>query len=119
MERVKFITHKWRQILLVDFSHCSVDEALQIIHEAKEIIRSQPESSMLVLTDVTNGRYNLEVIERLKEFTAGNKPYVRASAVVGLDGLKKVVYNAVIMFSRRKISVFDDIEQAKDWLIHQ
>ena len=117
MERVRFITHKWRQILLVDFSHCSVDEALQTMDEAKEIIRSQPEFSLLVLTNVTNGRYNLDVIEKLKEFTAGNKPFVRASAVVGLDALKKVIYNTVVMFTKRTFSVFDDIEEAKEWLI--
>jgi hypothetical protein len=119
MERVNFIAHKWRQLLFIDFSHCSEKEALDIMEEANAIIRSQPESSLLILTDVTGARYNLEVVEKLKQFTRDNTPYVRASAVVGLDGLKKVVYNAVIMFSRRKISVFDDTEQAKDWLIHQ
>jgi hypothetical protein len=119
MERVKFIKHNWRQILLLDFSGCSVDEALKTIAEASEIIRSQAESSLLILTDVTNARYNLEVVEKLKDFTDANTPYVRASAVVGLDGLKKIVYNAVIMFSKRKINVFEDIEKAKDWLIEQ
>jgi hypothetical protein len=119
MERVKFIKHNWRQILLLDFSGCSVDEAIKTIAEASEIIRSQPESSVSILTDVTGARYNLEVVEKLKVFTSGNKPYVRASAVVGLDGLGKIVYNAVIMFSKRKISVFEDIEKAKDWLIEE
>ena len=119
MERVQFIKHNYRQILLLNFSCCSVDEAIQTIAEASEIIKSQPESSLLILTDVTGARYNLEVVEKLKQFTRDNTPYVRASAVVGLDGLKKVIYNAVIMFTRRKISVLDDIEQAKDWLIQQ
>jgi len=58
--------------------------------------------------------YDLEVIEKLKESAGGNKPYVRASAVVGLDGLQKVVYNAVTLFSKRTLPVFDDIEKAKD-----
>lgn len=119
MERVKFINHKWRRILLLDGSHCTVDEALSSIDEAKEVIRSQPEASLIILTDVTGARYNLEVVEKLKEFTAGNKPYVRASAVVGLDRFQKVFYNAVALFSRRTFPVFDDIEKAKDWLIEQ
>jgi len=119
MERVKFIIHKWRQILLLDGSHCSLDEAIKGIDEAEKVIRSQPESSLLILTDVTGARYNLEVIEKLKEFASGNKPYVRASAVVGLDGLQKVVYNAVTLFSKRTFPVFDDIDKAKDWLIEQ
>lgn len=117
MERVKFIQHKWRQLLLLDFSCCSVHEAIITMDKAKKIIRSQPQSSVLILTDVTDARYNLEVVEKLKEFTNGNNPYVKASAVVGLDGLKKIVYNAVVMFSGRRLSVFEDIEKAKDWLI--
>jgi hypothetical protein len=119
MERVKFIIHKWRQILLLDISHCSLDEVIKIIDEAMGVIRSQPESSLLVLTNVTGAGYDLRVIEKLKESAGGNKPYVRASAVVGLDGLQKVVYNAVTIFSRRTFPVFDDIEEAKDWLIEQ
>ena len=119
MKRVKFIIHKWRQILLLDISHCCLDEAIKTIDEAEEVIRSQPEASLLILTDVTDAVYDLEFIEKLKEFADGNKPYVRASAVVGLDGLQKVVYNAVALFSRRTFPVFDDIEKAKDWLIGQ
>ncbi len=119
MERVKFIIHKWRRILVLDGSYCSVEEAIKSIDEAKKVIRSQPESSLLILTDVTGAKYNLEVIEKLKEFASGNKPYVRASALVGLDGLQKAVYSAVTLFSKRTIPVFDDIEEAKDWLIEQ
>jgi hypothetical protein len=117
MERVKFIIHKWRQILLLDGSHCSIDEAIKTIDEAKEVIRSQPKSSLLIVTDVTGAKYDLELIEKLKKFTSGNKPYVKASAIVGLDGLQKVAYNAVTLFSKRTIPVFADIEKAKDWLI--
>ena len=118
-ERVKFIQHKWRQLLLLDFSCCSVHEAITTINDAEKTIRAQPQSSVLILTDVTDARYNLEVIEKLKQFADGNTPYVKASAVVGLDGLKKIVYNAVVMFTGRRLPVFEDVEKAKDWLIEQ
>jgi len=119
MERVRFTIHKWRQILLLDFSHCSADEAMKIIDEAIGVIRSQPKSSLLILTNVTGAQYDLNIIEKSKEFTNGNKPYVRASAVVGLDGFQRAVYNAVTLFSKRILPLFDDIEKAKDWLIEQ
>ena len=119
MERVRFIQHQWRQILIIDFSYCTVQEALVTMDEARKIIRIQPEETLLILTDVTEGKYNMDVIESLKEFTAGNKPYVKASAVVGLDGLKKAIYNMVVIFSKRKIPVFSDVQEAKDWLILQ
>jgi hypothetical protein len=119
MDRVKFIVHSWRQILLLDFSHCSTDEAINVIDKAIKVIRSQPESSLLIVTDVTGAKYDLKVIEKFKEFTSGNKPFVKASAVVGLAELQKVVYNAATLFSKRTLPLFDDIEKAKDWLIEQ
>jgi hypothetical protein len=117
LKRVEFIQHQWRQVLLLDFSQCSVEEALNTIEEAKKVIRSQPEKSLLILTDVTDARYNIDVVEKLKEFTKGNEPYVRASAVVGLDGIKKIIYNAVVMFSKRTFPLFENRENALDWLI--
>jgi hypothetical protein len=119
MERVKFIVHKWRQLLVLNFSHCTVNEATETINEARQVIRSQPQSSLIILTNVTDAKYDLAVIEQLKAFTSNNKPYVRASAVVGLDGLQKIVYTAVTLFSKRTFPVFDNIEKAKDWLIEQ
>jgi len=79
----------------------------------------EPPNSVLTLTDVTDAKYNLEVIEALIEFTKGNKPFVKAGGVVGLDSLKKAIYNSVMHFSGRNLLAFDDIEKAKDWLVEE
>jgi hypothetical protein len=68
---------------------------------------------------VTDTRYNRDVIHALKEFANGNKPFVRAGAVIGIDGLKKIVYDAVMKFTGRNLPAFDDVEEAKDWLVEQ
>ena len=49
-------------------------------------------------------------------FTSSLYAQVTASAVVGVAGLKKIVYDAVIRFSGRQIATFDTVEQAKGWL---
>jgi hypothetical protein len=119
MSKTKPIYHHNRQILFLDFSGCSVNDFFIILEESKKLIREQPLNSVLTLTDVTNARYNSEVIQALKEFTKGNKPFVRAGAVVGLDGLTRIIYNSVMYFSGRNITAFDDIGKAKDWLVEQ
>jgi hypothetical protein len=119
MKRVKNIFHKGRQILFLDFSGCSVEDFPIIIKEAEKLIRVEPENSVLTLTDVTGAKYNIGVTEELKEFTKGNKPFVKAGAVVGLDALKKIIYNSVMHFSGRNLLAFNDIEKAKDWLIEE
>lgn len=115
-DRVRFITHAGKDILYLNFAGCAVTEVFAVIDEAKQVIRTRPAGSLLTLTDVTNARFNGDVTERMKEFTAHNKPYVRAAAIVGITGLKKVIFEAVLMFSKRKIHIFENAEDAKAWL---
>jgi hypothetical protein len=116
-DRVKFIKHREKEILLLDFSNSRTDEVLKIIEHAKRVISSRPENSLLTLTDVTNARFNDEVGDGMKRFSVHNKPYVKAAAVVGIAGLKKIIFGAVMAFSKRNLESFDDREQAKHWLV--
>jgi hypothetical protein len=119
MQRIEFITHKGRAIMYLNFSDCNVDEVLQLIETAKKIIRVQPLHSVLTLTNVSGTKFNREVVEAMKEFAEGNKPFVRAGAVIGIEGLKKIVYDTITRFTERNLPAFDEIEKAKDWLIDQ
>jgi hypothetical protein len=119
MKRVKCISHNGSQIICLDFSGCNVEDFQPIIKEAEKLIRAEPPNSVLTLTDVTDAKYNLETTEALIEFVKGNKPFVKAGAVVGLDTLKKVIYNSVMHFSGRNLLAFNDIEKAKNWLLEE
>jgi hypothetical protein len=44
-------------------------------------------------------------------------PDVKAAAIVGVEGVKKIILNAVMLFSKRKFHTFDNIESAKNWLV--
>jgi hypothetical protein len=117
VEKIRFITYEGKNILHLDFSHCKAEEILNTITEAKKVIATHPEQSLLTLTDVTDARFNDAVTQEMKSFTAHNLPYVRAGAVVGVTGLKRIIFQAVIAFSGRKLSTFDSIEKAKQWLV--
>jgi hypothetical protein len=60
-DRVKFIKHLEKEILLLGFSNSGAVEVLKIIEDVKRVISTQPENSLLTLTDVTNARFNGEV----------------------------------------------------------
>ena len=111
-----FIDHKGKRIFFIDFSDCNAEEILSRIESSRSIIQSQPEASVLTLTYVRNARFDRRVSQSLKEYTRDNKPFVRAAAIVGLSGLMEIILHAVVMFTRRKFSIFEDIEEAKDWL---
>lgn len=111
------ITHKGKNIVLMDFSNSGKDQVLATMKQAEALIRNQPPESVLGLLDVSGSMYNKEVAAAFKEFAEGNKPYIKMTVIVGLEGIKKVLYDAVIIFTRRKnIISMDDIEKAKDFL---
>ena len=105
-------------MLFVDFSTTtSLAEFLTVIEEAKQTIASRPLRSVLTLTDVTNSYFDSNVNVPLKKYVAHNKPYVKAGAVVGISSVRKIIFNAVLFFSRREnLKTFDTLEAAKEWL---
>lgn len=120
MERTRFITHKGERVLYVDFSNLQdKDEILTTIEQAKPIIAQQPEHSLLVLTCVQDTRSDGPVSQAMKEFAAHNKPYVKASAVVGVSTVQRVILEAVRLFARRDLHAFESLPAAKEWLVEQ
>jgi hypothetical protein len=114
------IEHRGKQILLLDYSDVmDTAEALRYIAETKAIIAQHPPESVRTLTYVRGSRYTAPVIDAMKDLVAHNRPYVKAAAVVGMNTLHRIIYRAVITFSRRNIQVFEDLEPAKDWLAEQ
>src|SRR5258705_2787696 len=102
MDSTGFITHKGKRIFFVDFSDCTPDEILSRIEGSRSIIQSQPEASVLTLTYVRNARFDRRVSQSLKEYSRDNKPFVKAAAIVGLNGLMQIILHALVMFTRRK-----------------
>jgi hypothetical protein len=120
MERTRFIEHNGHRILLLDYSGIQQgEEAVTAIKRSKEVVATQRPGSLLVMTVVRDARYNSAVLQALKDLAAHNAPYVKASALVGMGGLHRIAYQAVILFSRRKIQTFDTEAQALDWLVQQ
>lgn len=117
--RIKFIEHKGKKILHLDFSQARPDEVIRIIRAAKDVIASQPSKSIRTLTDVTDLKFNTDAAEAMKEFATHNTPFVEKAAVVGVTGLKRIIYNAVVKFSGRDLVAFDSHGEAKDWLANQ
>ncbi len=118
MSHVQFIQYQGTELLVVDFSKTtSLAEFLSVIEEAKQVIARCPLHSILTLTDVTNSYFDSNVNTPLKEYVAHNKPYVKAGAVVGISKVRKIIFNAVLFFSRRdNLKTFDTLEAAKEWL---
>jgi hypothetical protein len=119
MSRIQFVPHSGKRSLYLDFSGCKTADFMQSIGEAKKLISSQPQGSVLILTNVSDVGLTKETSALMKDFATHNKHFSKASAVVGVEGLKKIIYAAVQRVSGRNIPSFDNPDQAKDWLASQ
>jgi len=120
MDRVKYLNHRGRDILIQDLTDSkSIEENIVVFDQTQGIIFAQPPKSVLLLTILINTHYSSKAVDRLKKFSLEVTPYIKASAAVGISGIKKVVYQTLSKLIGRKIHLFDSIDQALDWLAEQ
>jgi hypothetical protein len=111
------VSYKGKTVVIVDLAGAIPDEVLVILAEAQKKIATMQPKSVLILTDASEAVYNSTSSKAMKEFSAKNTPYVKASAVVGADGLRGVLLRAVAALTRREIKSCKDRTEAMDWLV--
>ncbi len=116
-DRVSFIDHKGRQVLVLDFTNCTSEEVKAVADEAWEVVTAQPEKSVLILADFAGAQFSKDAVTRIKEVTAYDRPFVRRVAWVHTEGLPKIFYEAIKRFSQREFPTFETREQALDFLV--
>jgi hypothetical protein len=116
-ERIRFIDHEGRRILLVDFSNCSASEVEKISRRVPDYVTIQPRGSVLILTDFTAASFDPDALRTMKETAVFDKPFVKKSALIGTKTLPKEFYDQMRSFSRREIPIFATREDALAWLI--
>lgn len=117
MDRVRFVTHKGKQILLADLTNCGAEEAIELLAEVQRVVTAQPRNSVLTLGDLAGAQFSRAVVTRMKEVAVFDRPYVKQSALVGTESLPKVFYEALKTFSQRNFRSFTTREDAMDWLV--
>jgi SpoIIAA-like len=116
-DRIRFVEHRGKQILLADLSHCLPREVEKIALLVPSYVTSEPHGSVLLLADFTGAAFDRIAIERLKESAVFDRPHLKRSAWVGIEKLPKVFYEHIKNFSQRDLPAFATREEAMDWLV--
>jgi hypothetical protein len=116
MSRVTTCVHGGRSIVQIDFDGCQPGTFSPTIVEAQRIILRAPPSSVLALTIVENVHFDTDTVLQMKRFAAACMPFLKANALVGITGMKKVVFAGIKPLYRVPFELFDDRDAAKDWL---
>jgi len=119
MDRVRFLTHKGKQILLVDYTGCTRQTLLDILKERERIVLAQPKASVLTLVDVTGAETSKEVLEEVKKVAVRERAIVKRAAVVGIESVPTVLFESLKTFAAREYRTFPTREEAMDWLVKE
>lgn len=116
MERVRFITHRGKRVLLIDHSRSTPEEVLRTMDEVEQIIAAEPAGSLLTLSDFTGTAFDKPAADRMKVVAAKDRPHVRRAALVGAESIPDVYFHNLESFSARHFPKFKTREEALDWL---
>jgi ribosomal protein S20 len=116
------INHKGKKIFCLDITGLQCkdkDKIRDYIESARSVIRLQAEKSVLHITNVSNTGFNSDISSMMRDYAAHNTPYIKASAIVGVTGLQKIIYQAIKKFTGRDFHLTETMEDAKEWLAGQ
>lgn len=120
MKSCEWIQYKDKNILYMKLDAKTSEEAKEIAKNIKPVVAKEPPNSILCIADVNNSKFNSETTQILKEFTKHNKPFMKMTAVLGVEGLNKVIYSGILFFTGRKNLILKNSKQeALDWLAEQ
>lgn len=117
LERIRFIDHQGKRILLVDLSKCPPDEFEMLVRRVPEHVTVQRFGSVLVLTDFTAVVFDRDAVRAVKETAVFDKPYIKKSALLGTESFPKDFYEELKSFSRRDLLMFKSRGEALAWLV--
>lgn len=116
-DRISFITHRGKAIMVIDFSHREAKEILLLLEEIQHAVARHEKGSLLTLADLTGAHVDKAVATRMKEVLVRDRPFVKRSAWVGVESVPKVYYDNIKTFSQRDFPPFKTREEAMDWLV--
>jgi hypothetical protein len=116
-DRIRFITHQGKQILLVDLSHCSAAEVEKVLRELPEVVTTRPRGSVLIFSDFTAASFDAEAMRVMKETAVFDKPYIKKTAWVGAEAFPEDFSKSLSSFARREFPAFKTRDEALAWLV--
>ncbi|WP_421874212.1 STAS/SEC14 domain-containing protein [Marinoscillum sp.] len=110
------ITYKGKEILYVDYQGMKEGEILEEMDKATDFALKEGRP-MLRLSNMTNVFAVSSVVEKAKQSGKRTKHLTIKRAAVGITGAKRVLFNAFNRFTGNNARAFDDLEEAKEWLV--
>ena len=114
---ISHFNHQGTPMMFADYRECKSPESqLELLDEVANTMQAMSEVRLLV--DYNGISAGSDYMARLKKY--GNtvfKQHMKCSAVLGITGLKKVLFNGYQLATGAKnVKAFDSREDALEWL---
>jgi hypothetical protein len=116
-DRIRFIEHQGRQILLLDYSHATATEMQLLLEYVRVTVAQHARESLLTFADFTGATVDHAVATKMKEVLTLDRPFVKKTAWVGTESIPHAFMENFHSFSQREIATFKTREEAMDWLV--
>jgi hypothetical protein len=116
-ERMQFISHQGKQVVLADLSNCSGVEVEQSVRAIPDYVTARPLGSVLLLVDFTGASFDQDALRAMKECAVFDKPYIKKATWVGGGNLPHAFEKDLKAYSRREFPTFKTREEALNWLV--
>ena len=121
MDRIEEFSLNGKNFIYIDFSEIKTNEEfLKLSQTIEMVISKYQDNSLYTITNIENIRFDSGSKEIIANYMRNNKRYVKHGAVIGFDGIKKVMIMSVFKLSGRDNLYFAfSKEQAVEWLLEQ
>jgi hypothetical protein len=121
MGRIEEFTRDGKNFVFLDLSGFKdASEFKTVIEPSRAVISKHPPASLHTITDINGISFDSEVKRAVTSGREGNKAHVKYGAVIGVDGVKKIVLNSIFALSGRKnMHCVPTKEEAIAWLLKQ
>jgi hypothetical protein len=119
--RSKWIEYNGQKIFYQDFSNLFFNEqaVIEELNAVQEIVMSQPEDSVLVLSNFSNTEVTMNLMPILNESSSRTKSHVRRTAVLGVTGVKRTLGDLLSRITGQALMYFTNEHEAKEWLTRE
>ena len=123
--RVRWIQESGKELLFVDLSDTSAEQALEILKDFVRALEGRPKNSVLLLMDLTKSHYSPQVASRWKTaLKAAKQSHFKASAAYGYSGMVSVALRGYLEALRLmglapSEGTFKTRPEALAWLVKQ
>jgi hypothetical protein len=115
-DRIHFIEHKGKRILLIDFSEANAHQMLLLLEHLRITVAQHGHEELLTLGDFSDAEVDRTVATKIKEVLTLDRPFVKKTAWVGTENIPHALMEGFHTFSQRTIATFKTREEAMEYL---